>query len=399
MRTTVLVSTLILSLVAACLLSPRPIPAETAGAAHAEPLLRIPFDGSNELIVVPVSVNGSRDLRCILDTGMPEGLFLLDPAVGKELGLEYVTSVAVSGTGSETNMAGMAMGATLSLGTVEVADQRVIVLEEVSEVANMGIDGVIGGSFFLEYVIEVDHDAGQVTLFESESYILPPGAEVLALTLAGTRPYVEVAVAIDGEEEHPLTLFVDSGANSGLFLNTPGIDGLATPQGGIPGLVVTGVGGDVQGVVGRVTRFRLGTRTWSDVLCRFPDVADGQDKGTLGLGLLRDYRVTFDYPGARLILGPATRESEAEELNMAGLALRPLPLGRYQVRGIFAGSPGAEAGVREGDILVAIDGTEVSELGMIDTRRRLTRAGETVTLTLERDEQRLELKVRLRRLI
>ena len=63
------------------------------------PLLKIPFDTAARLVIVPVRVDGSRPLRCVLDTGMPEGMFLFDPAVGDELGLEYVATVPVRGTG------------------------------------------------------------------------------------------------------------------------------------------------------------------------------------------------------------------------------------------------------------------------------------------------------------
>ena len=60
---------------------------------------------------------------------------------------------------------------------------------------------------------------------------------------------------------------------------------------------------------------------------------------------------------------------------------------------VTAGSPGQKAGLREGDVIVALDGQPVA--GVDDLHRLLTdaRVGVSSVLTVLRWTERLELKV------
>jgi Do/DeqQ family serine protease len=59
------------------------------------------------------------------------------------------------------------------------------------------------------------------------------------------------------------------------------------------------------------------------------------------------------------------------------------------------GSPAERAGLRRGDIVVAIDGIPVRSATQIRNRVGLKRVGETVTLTVERDGGRRDLSARI----
>ncbi len=62
--------------------------ASVAGVRGQEPLvsntpvLTVPFTTNSRTPIIPIRVDDSRVLRCILDTGMVEGVFLLDPQLG-----------------------------------------------------------------------------------------------------------------------------------------------------------------------------------------------------------------------------------------------------------------------------------------------------------------------------
>lgn len=372
-------------------------PRATAGTNT--PVLQIPFTTTLGLVLIPVRVDGSRELRCILDTGMPEGVFLLDPAEGEAIGLEYAMQVPVSGTGDGSEMAGYATGSTVDVTGITFENERVIVLEKASHIRLMGVDGVIGFSIFDRYVVEIDHATKLVTLYDPERYEVDGEAAVIPLTVTNTRPYAEVTVTVAEQAKVSLTLVIDSGATGELFLNSPGIDGLDPPAEFLPSIVAEGIGGDTYGVMGRVESLALGSLEVTDLLARFPNESRGSEQGALGMGLLRDFVTVFDYAGKRMILRPLDGPRERTEFNMAGLQLRPMKDGRLRVRAIIDGSPGADADILEDDWLLAIDGQDVTEHDDRGIRRLLTRDGETVVLTLERDGKRMERKVKLRRLI
>ena len=139
-------------------------------ATRNTPVLQISVDTIARMVIVPVRIDDSRVLRCVLDTGMPEGVFLFDPAVGDELGLAYVATAAVKGSGPARRTASIALGSTLRLGDIELANERVIVLDKPSKLAGMGADGAIGASVFKRYVVEMDFESSSVSLYDPESF-------------------------------------------------------------------------------------------------------------------------------------------------------------------------------------------------------------------------------------
>jgi len=73
------------------------------GFSSARPEQEIPFELMRNKIIVPVRVNGSRELKIILDTGMPsQGLLIFDPQLTQELKLAGSARYLIDGAGQET---------------------------------------------------------------------------------------------------------------------------------------------------------------------------------------------------------------------------------------------------------------------------------------------------------
>ena len=72
---------------------------------------------------------------------------------------------------------------------------------------------------------------------------------------------------------------------------------------------------------------------------------------------------------------------------------------QYVVNEVLAHSPAAEAGVREEDVLTAIDGRPASEFTLEQARALLRREGEERVLSVRRGDQVLTFRLKLRRLI
>lgn len=80
-----------------------------------------------------------------------------------------------------------------------------------------------------------------------------------------------------------------------------------------------------------------------------------------------------------------------------GVSIRDVPdNGRgAAVVGVESGSPAARAGIRQGDVIVGVDGQPVTSATEVRNRIGLTRAGNEVTLTVQRDGQNRTLSVRV----
>lgn len=99
--------------------------------------------------------------------------------------------------------------------------------------------------------------------------------------------------------------------------------------------------------------------------------------------LLQKGRVVWGFIGIRFTDVP---EEVSEELDLS-------PNIGVKVEDVIANSPALEAGIQEGDIIVAVDGTTITKnedlLSIISSKN----VGDTVELDLYRDEERLQLPV------
>ncbi len=69
-----------------------------------------------------------------------------------------------------------------------------------------------------------------------------------------------------------------------------------------------------------------------------------------------------------------------------------LPEGVYVVQ-VGEGSPAAAAGIQRGDVIIAINGQEPLTPSAINAVKNTLQAGDTMTLTIIRDGEKLEIPV------
>jgi membrane-associated protease RseP (regulator of RpoE activity) len=151
-----------------------------------------------------------------------------------------------------------------------------------------------------------------------------------------------------------------------------------------------GVGGPIPADVVRANRLSLGGFDIAQVVTRMPTLKSGVfastiSSGSIGSGVLKRFRATFDYRGKRLYLAPNASFATADPHDRSGLWLSKRALA-FEVMSIVAGGPAADAGIEVGDIVTAIDGRSVADLFLVDERERLKRepVGTVVTLKLAR---------------
>ena len=87
---------------------------------------------------------------------------------------------------------------------------------------------------------------------------------------------------------------------------------------------------------------------------------------------------------------------------MSGITFRALGVGFsiFEVSEVIKGSPGDQAGIRVGDLLLYINGKPVFGLTLGDLNHILsTREGNSVSMVFSRDDKEIRTNIKLRRLI
>jgi hypothetical protein len=310
------------------------------------------------------SINGSRPLDVVLDSGASESI--VTPQLTEELHLKTEETAAAAGPGrGGDNLLHMVHGATLTLGGTTIVDQTIAALpiDYVAQQAGVPTDGIFGGNFFTSFVVDEDYTAHTVRLLDSATFAPSADFVSVAVNLASNVAFTRLAFrAPDGSELSGI-FEIDSGLVADLIFAEPFVKAhpalLAGKRVDLPS--VTAVGGNMQIQAGRIQALTLGSFVLKEPVAIFPSnaagvLANAQIAGILGTGVLKRFHVIFDWPHQRMLLAPGPDVNIRSPGSCSGLSLRvALPdYHRLLVKGVIAGSPAAQAGFLAGDVIEAV---------------------------------------------
>ncbi len=278
--------------------------------------LQIPFRLERNKIILPVRVGGSRELKVILDTGMPlEGLLLYNKDLKDSITLENAIEVLVPGAGADSApTAIMADSMSFTIGKLEFKNQRIIILQS-DIMKGFPSDGVTGYSLFGNYIVDVNYDSMIMKLYEAEIVDVDSSWEWLSLTFKENKiPWIDVAVQINDEKDIPVSVYIDLASSDALELLVKENKKFELPQELEDAYLGRGLSGDIYGQKGRISSLKIGSFYLQDVETAFASV-DIRSKqkdadGIIGNNALRRFNVIFDYKKARLYIKPNSYFSE-----------------------------------------------------------------------------------------
>lgn len=362
----------------------------------------IPFELRDGMIVVDVSMDGAAPLPFVLDSG---AFNVLTPQAAARLHLRSEGTVTVDGVGNQQVSAHMAVIPRYSVGRAQLLDQRFAILPLPAEVIDDGerpvIAGLLGYELFRRFVVRVDYERRELTLWWPGRGAHSVAGVKLPLIFDGRDCYIPAAV--DG--------------NRGLFRVDTGDDGALTlfgqfyldhrPPVELPGLrsFQDGVGGSVPTVLTRVESLAIGPYTLVRPLTQLHFSRAGAFSseniaGNLGVEVLRNFVLTFDYPDRSLYLTKSAQFGMPSPYNRSGMLLDVDPGGQITVVAVDAYSPAARAGLQRRDRLIAVDGQPATARRFSRIAQLLSRAaGTPVTLDIVRHGQVQRLQLMLQELL
>jgi len=361
----------------------------------------IPFRLLNNHIYVQAEIDG-KPLQVLFDTG---GTNILTPATARRLGLKTEGALQGRGAGEKSEDLGITKVGELRLGNLTLRDQvfYTLPLAGLAEAEGMDVDGVVGFEVLKRFVARVEYAAGRLTFTLPEAFREPAGGTVVPFTFDEQTPQVDGEV--DGVRGK---LTIDTGSRASLTLNRPfaeehGLAAKYAPK--LEALSGWGVGGGVRSQLTRAKLLKLGT---VEVPLPVTDMALSQKgafanrylAGNVGGGVLRRFDVTFDYGKQRLILQPNASFAKPDSYDRAGMWLNREGEG-FVVKDVVAGGPAAEAGLKVGDTILAVDGQKAADLLLPEVRARLKEspAGTKVRLSVGSGGETREVTVVLRDLV
>lgn len=270
-------------------------------AAASSPPVAISLQLSRGRVLVPVRINGSSALAFMLDSGF--SLTMISPQQAEALQLKRSGEVTIAGIAGD-EQASVFGGATFDLSGATYTPSRLAALP--SDGRRQSRDGILGSGFFRRYVLEIDSRAKSLKLHEPATFAYAGAGEILPLTFRHTTPIVQAVVRTPGGVDVKGGFEIDTGCD-GLCLGREFVETHKLAPGATRSDTKRGVGGDAKVRTGQLPQLRLGKLIIENPEADFfleGSPVDAGLAGHIGMGILRHYRVIFDYSRRQMILEP-----------------------------------------------------------------------------------------------
>jgi len=371
----------------------------SAAAAIARPVT-VPFRLEDGEVIVSATLNGKGPFDCVFDSG---GGLIVPPAVLARLHLRTTGAARVYGGGEGSTAASRGAVQAFSIGAAPMGAQR---FDSFALFSGFPERMLAGQEVLQQYVVRLDFDRMQMTLVPPRLFHNTGMGVVIPFHFQDNQP--EVIGAVDGIAAR---MAVDTGDNGSLLLIAPfarrytfaeryhahytyrgrsvsATHGLFKRVGTV---VLDGVDGEPATSVSRpVTRISLQ---------EFGFDANRYVSANLGIGILKQFNVTFDYARHLLILQRSHYYGKPDIFDRTGMRLHRR-VDRWTVTSVYAGSPAAVAGVHAGDSIALINGKPPNRLDA-DEVSALTHGpiGSIVRAPLETSRGAKDVEIKLRDLL
>jgi hypothetical protein len=369
--------------------------------------VEIPIQIQNNLVVVPLVLNDALPLRFIVDTGVRTAI-LTQKAFSDILNLPYSRKYSVSGPGGEKIIdAYVTNNVSLSLPGVTGKGHALLVLEEdYLELRNfLGVDvhGILGYELFSRFIVKIDYSRKIMTLILPEKFHPKKKYEELPMLIEDTKPFILTSLNLTPSVSMTGKLLIDTGASHGLMLEPSSDEKILVPTNTVSTVIGRGLGGIITGKTGRIESLKLGNYVLNEVLVNFPDPNSYMDTlknsltfrhGTIGGEILTRFTVIFNFPQGKLYLKKNSEFKKKFYMNLSGLDIKAkgADLDIFEVSEVRAQSPADKVGIKQGDIVISVNGISAKTLVLNQINALLnTKPGKKVSIVVERASVRYKL--------
>jgi len=397
----------------------------------------IPFKFINNLIFIPIKVNGV-ELNFLMDSGVEETI-LFSMEEKKEVSFSNVEKITLRGLGSEESIEGLkSTNNTLEIKGLKSSNHLLyIVLDQsfnLSSHIGIPVNGIIGYGFLKTNLVEINYEKKRITVRTFTSYVFPLSRN------DGTISNFNTLVILNSNEI-PVKLLIDIGNSDAIWLFENESKGIKIPKKNFEDYLGKGFSGDVEGKRAQISMFKLSKFEFRNPIVAFPDSTSIKNvrmvkerSGSVGSEILKRFSIVFDYPNQKMFVRKNNNFNAPFSYNKSGVEIQhdgmqwvqetvrletvPIRIGdavdarnsimnndfkyKFQLKPIYIianvrkNSPAAISGLQKGDIIVKINDKPGYQFTLEKINSLLKSEDENwITFEIERNSQILKFKFQL----
>ena len=408
----------------------------------------ITFKLINNLIIIPVEVNGS-ELNFLLDTGVGNTI-MFNLSVEDSLKLKNTQMVRIRGLGEGNYMDAIKSTKNVfKIGSIVNGNHLVYAIpgEEFDLASKMGItiNGIIGGKLFEDFVVDINYNTNRVKFYNSVAYkyIECKKCEEFPLDFYNDKPYMDLNIDLGNSQQMDVKLLIDLGGSDALWLFEDSDDRIKAPDNYYDDYLGRGLSGNIHGKRSQLEELKVGRYSFNKVNVAYPDslsiehaYRNKKRNGSLGSGIIKRFRVIFDYQSKKIVfVRPSRYFNDPFVHNMSGIELshngsmivperqQKLLSGdttderghstiellysyvyslkpSYRIAVIRKNSPAEKAGLKVDDILLKVNGKPSYDYKLEEIMHLFSvKEGKQIRLVIERDGVELTYAFTLQKMI
>ena len=412
---------------------------------------KIRFRLINNLIVIPVSINGI-SLSFLLDTGVSKPIIFNFFNLKDELSIHETELLFLQGLGNDKPIEALrSTNNTVIIGEAVNLNQDLfaIIDASINFAPSLGIPihGIIGYDIFKDFVVEINYSRKFIKLHNPVLYEskLSRKWRKLDLIFYNKKPIIEASIT-DRNQLVPVNLLIDTGGSDALWIFEDSSQSLKIPRSSFDDFLGKGLSGVIYGKRSVFESFRLKDFQLNKVNVSFPDSSSIQKtkinklrNGSLLGGVLHRFNWVFDYKSQWVAFKKNKFFNTPFEYNKSGITMQHagVRLVKTQTRipsnaiasnpetsipnsntinftstykfkivpelvisDIRPGSPGDEVGLQIGDTVLSINHQNLNSLTLQKAIAQFYGSdGKRIRMTIEREGVVMKFQFELRDLL
>jgi hypothetical protein len=284
--------------------------------------------------------------------------------------------------------------------TVDSLDFHINNYDILTSAYGVKIDGIIGYSFLRRYIVKLNYDNYTMEIYEpgymkypASGYTLYPDFTLLPV----------IATQITDNQQSNGSFIFDTGAGLNMLLSDAYVEdsSVISKKRKIFVTQAEGLGGKKVMNTTVVKKIAVGPYKfrWVPIYIFKDDYnVTGYPKmgGVIGNDILRRFNLIINYPNKEIYIKPNSHFFEDFDYSYTGFSLYQID-GVIRVENVVAGSPASKAGIKDDDIVFAIDNNFIQNIQTY--KQALQNAGNTVKIMVRRGTDLITLSLDIQHLM